>query len=75
MERLLSLLANLDTGAGHRGTDTQAKPDLFLRGSGLGKVSRVGVCCRSIWEFVSYYSPIRIAHFGDDDLINSFLTA
>jgi proteasome activator subunit 4 len=41
MERLLSLLSNLDTGAGHKGTDTQAKSDLLLRSSGIGKVCGV----------------------------------
>lgn len=38
MERLFTLLANLDTGPAHRGTDQHAKPELLGHVSGhLGK--------------------------------------
>lgn len=40
MERLFTLLQNLDTGPSHRGTDQQAKPDMVMQGTAhLGKVS------------------------------------
>lgn len=38
MERLFTLLNNLDTGPSHRGTDQQAKPELLLQSTHLGKV-------------------------------------
>lgn len=38
MERLFTLLSNLDTGPSHRGTDQQAKPELLLQSTHLGKV-------------------------------------
>jgi hypothetical protein len=50
MERLLSLLSNLDTGAGHKGTDTQAKSDLLLRSSGIGKVRGASRLCLQEWR-------------------------
>ncbi|KAF8058035.1 proteasome activator subunit 4 [Scenedesmus sp. PABB004] len=37
MERLFTLLGNLDTGPSHRGTDQQAKPELLLQSTHLGK--------------------------------------
>ncbi|KAF6261252.1 hypothetical protein COO60DRAFT_1625449, partial [Scenedesmus sp. NREL 46B-D3] len=37
MERLFTLLGNLDTGPSHRGTDQQAKPELVLQSTHLGK--------------------------------------
>ncbi|WIA33391.1 hypothetical protein OEZ86_006527 [Tetradesmus obliquus] len=37
MERLFTLLGNLDTGPSHRGTDMQAKPELLLQSTHLGK--------------------------------------
>lgn len=38
MERLFTLLSNLDTGPSHRGTDQQAKPELLVQSTHLGKV-------------------------------------
>jgi hypothetical protein len=38
MERLFTLLGNLDTGPSLRGTDQQAKPELLLQSTHLGKV-------------------------------------
>lgn len=40
MERLFTLLSNLDTGPSHRGTDQQAKPELLLQSTHLGKVNK-----------------------------------
>jgi hypothetical protein len=42
MERLFTLLGNLDTGPSHRGTDQQAKPELLLQSTHLGKVHTTG---------------------------------
>lgn len=39
MERLFTLLSNLDTGPSHRSTDQQAKPELLVQSTHLGKVS------------------------------------
>jgi hypothetical protein len=44
MERLFTLLGNLDTGPSHRGTDQQAKPELLLQSTHLGKVSQAAAC-------------------------------
>lgn len=38
MQRLFTLLQNLDTGPGHRADQLHGKPDLLLRGTHLGKV-------------------------------------
>jgi hypothetical protein len=38
MQRLFALLANLDTGPSHRSTDLQAKPELLVQSTHLGKV-------------------------------------
>lgn len=45
MERLFTLLSNLDTGPSHRGTDQQAKPELLLQSTHLGKVRLMAVLC------------------------------
>ena len=38
MERLFTLLSNLDTGPSHRSTDQQAKPEVLVQSTHLGKV-------------------------------------
>jgi hypothetical protein len=43
MERLFALLANLDTGPSHRSTDQQAKPEVLVQSTHLGKVRSVCV--------------------------------
>lgn len=38
---MFTLLVNLDTGPSHRGTDQQAKPELIVQSTHLGKVRDV----------------------------------
>ena len=45
MERLFTLLSNLDTGPSHRGTDQQAKPELLLQSTHLRGQHRNHIIC------------------------------
>lgn len=49
MERLFTLLGNLDTGPSHRGTDMQAKPELLLQSTHLGKVRQVSATFAAVF--------------------------
>jgi hypothetical protein len=54
MERLFTLLGNLDTGPSHRGTDQQAKPELLLQSTHLGKVGIAQVSCSGPYSCSSW---------------------
>jgi hypothetical protein len=54
MDRLFTLLSNLDTGPSHRSTDQQAKPEMLVQSTHLGKVRRRSHT--GVWVYVCVWA-------------------
>ncbi len=57
MERLFTLLSNLDTGPSHRSTDQQAKPEMLVQSTHLGK----DTLYHSFFQHLLLRLPARLA--------------